>query len=203
MDIQRLEQKVAIVTGASSGIGRATALADAGATVVVNHLPSTASRSQADAAVQDITDAGGHAIALAADIAREDQVDAMVTETLDRFGRLDILINNAGIERPSAIRDMTLADWQAVIDVNLTGQFLCSRAAVRAAIAIVGHHDQLVIDCLLDQGDLHLCAEHAQRCGIENHSARRRSPLRLGHVAIPPIVRGRCALPRCRGVFPC
>jgi len=134
VDFQDLRQRVAIVTGASSGIGRATAiaLANAGATVAVNHFPSEASRTQADDVVRDIADAGGHAIALAADITREDQVDGMFAETRDRFGRLDILINNAGIERPSAIQDMTLADWQAVIDVNLTGQFLCSRAAVRA-----------------------------------------------------------------------
>jgi glucose 1-dehydrogenase len=75
---------------------------------------------------------GGRAIAVAADIRREDQVEAMFAETLHRFGKLDILINNAGIERPASIQDMTLADWQAVIDVNLTGQFLCSREAVRA-----------------------------------------------------------------------
>jgi glucose 1-dehydrogenase len=127
-----LGQQVAIVTGASSGIGRATAmaLAAAGATVVVNHLP--ASRSKAEAVSREIGDAGGRAITIAADITCEDQVDAMFAETLDRFNSLNILVNNAGIERPAPIQDMTLADWQAVIDVNLTGQFLCSRAAVRA-----------------------------------------------------------------------
>jgi glucose 1-dehydrogenase len=72
------------------------------------------------------------AIAIAADISSEDQLEAMFAETLNRFSKLDILINNAGIERPAPIQDMTLADWRAVIDVNLTGQFLCSRAAVRA-----------------------------------------------------------------------
>lgn len=134
VNAQDLAQQVAIVTGASSGIGRATAsaLAAAGATVVVNDLPTDASREKAEALVRDIAAAGGRAIALAADVSREDQVAAMFAATLDRFERLDILINNAGIERPAPIQDMTLADWQAVIDVNLTGQFLCSRAAIRA-----------------------------------------------------------------------
>ncbi len=131
MNSMDLGQRVALVTGASSGIGRATAieLATAGATVVVNHLP--AARDKAAAVADEINEAGGRAIPIAADITRENQVDAMFAEALDRLGRLDILVNNAGIERPAPIRDMSLADWQAVIDVNLTGQFLCSRAAVR------------------------------------------------------------------------
>jgi glucose 1-dehydrogenase len=129
-----LAHKVALVTGAGSGIGRATAkaIADAGATVIVNHRPAPESRSKAETVVREIEAAGGRAIALAGDVSREDQVQAMFAEALDRLGRLDILVNNAGIERPAAIRDMTLADWQAVIDVNLTGQFLCVREAVRA-----------------------------------------------------------------------
>jgi glucose 1-dehydrogenase len=129
-----LRNQVAIVTGASSGIGRATAkaIATAGATVVVNHPPPEKSRSKAEAVVREIEQAGGRAIAIAADVTREDQVEAMFSEAIERFGRLDILINNAGIERPAPIREMSLADWQAVIDVNLTGQFLCARAAVGA-----------------------------------------------------------------------
>jgi glucose 1-dehydrogenase len=129
--MQDAPDKVAIITGASSGIGRATAkaLAAAGMAVVVNHrLPS---RSQAEQVIREIENAGGLAVAIAADIRHEHQVEAMFAQTMERFSRLDLLVNNAGIERPAPIQTMTLADWQAVIDVNLTGQFLCSRAAVR------------------------------------------------------------------------
>jgi glucose 1-dehydrogenase len=130
--VSNVPDKVAIVTGASSGIGRATAkaLAAAGMAVVVNHR--TPSSSDAEHVIQEIAHAGGRAIAIAADIRRENQVEAMFAETVERFSGLDLLVNNAGIERPSRIEAMTLANWQAVIDVNLTGQFLCSRAAVRA-----------------------------------------------------------------------
>jgi glucose 1-dehydrogenase len=125
--------QVAVVTGASSGLGRATAveLARLGAIVVVNHPPRTGSREKAAAVVTEIVAAGGQAVAIAADVTREDQVEAMMAETLQRFGTLHVLVANAGIERPAAIQDMTLADWQAVIDVNLTGAFLTARAAVR------------------------------------------------------------------------
>lgn len=128
-----LDGQVAIVTGASSGIGSAVAkaLATAGAKVVVNHPPGGNSRDKADAVVSDIAGAGGTAHPFAADVSKEDQVEAMVADTLDRFGSLDIMAANAGIERPAPIQDMTLADWQAVIDVNLTGAFLCARAAAR------------------------------------------------------------------------
>src|SRR5918996_1563426 len=123
--------RVAIVTGASSGIGRATAkaLAAAGIAVVVNHRPP--SRSDAEEVVREIVNAGGRAVAIAADIRDEDQVEAMFAETVGRFSRLDLLVNNAGIERPAPIQTMTLADWQAVFDLKLTGQFLFSRAAGR------------------------------------------------------------------------
>ena len=125
--------RIALVTGASSGIGAAVAkvLAANGATVLVNHPPGAESERKAAAVVQDIAENGGTAVTACADVSNEAQVDAMVARTVERFGGLDLLVSNAGIERRSPIHQMTLSDWQAVIDVNLTGAFLCARAAAR------------------------------------------------------------------------
>lgn len=125
-----LEGQVALVTGGGSGIGAgvAAALAAAGAAVGVNY-PTTPER--AAAVVAEIEQAGGTAVALQADVAREDQVEAMFRALLDRFDQLDILVANAGIQRDAAFADMTLDQWRAVLDVNLTGQFLSTRAAIR------------------------------------------------------------------------
>jgi glucose 1-dehydrogenase len=122
----------ALVTGASSGIGAAVAqaLAAAGAAVAVNHS-SASSAAAAEAVAKAIRDRGGTAIVLRADVAQENEVGAMVARVVDTFGRLDILVANAGIQRDAAFAAMTLAQWQEVIAVNLTGQFLCARAAVR------------------------------------------------------------------------
>jgi glucose 1-dehydrogenase len=126
-----LAGQVAIVTGASSGIGRACAMAlgQAGVAVVVNHR----ARSAGDAAevVAAIERDGGRAVALAADVSREDEVQAMFAETVRRFGTVHILVNNAGMQRGAPFQDMSLEQWRQVIDVNLTGQFLCAREAVR------------------------------------------------------------------------
>lgn len=126
-----LEGQVAIVTGAPSGLGRASAVAlgAAGARVVINHLPGSDARAAAVA--REIEALGGTALTLAADVSREDQVDRMVAETVRRFGTLHILVNNAGVQRGARFQDMTLEQWRQVIDVNLTGHFLCARAAVR------------------------------------------------------------------------
>ncbi|WMD21833.1 glucose 1-dehydrogenase [Achromobacter seleniivolatilans] len=128
-----LQGRVALVTGASSGIGRASAiaLAAAGAQVVVNHRAAGDSQARAAAVVEEIQRSGGQAVTAAADISREDHVDLLFKAVIAHYGRLDILINNAGIEQPAPIADMTLADWQRVIDVNLTGHFLCARAAAK------------------------------------------------------------------------
>lgn len=126
-----LSGQVAIVTGATSGLGRACALAlaQAGAQVVVNHLPRSA--AAAAEVVSEIEAAGGTVLTSAADVSLEQDVDAMFAEAVQRFGTVHILVNNAGIEQGAPFQDMSLAQWQRVIDVNLTGQFLCARAAVR------------------------------------------------------------------------
>jgi 3-oxoacyl-[acyl-carrier protein] reductase len=124
---QRLSERVAIITGASRGIGRAVALALAaeGAKVVVNYASSSDAAQQV---VTAITDAGGSAMALQADVSKLEQVDALFNETLEKFGRVDVLVNNAGITRDTLLLRMKPEDWQAVIDLNLTGVFLCTRA---------------------------------------------------------------------------
>lgn len=128
-----LSGQVAIVTGASSGIGTAVAaaLAASGASVVIDHRPAPESRQEAEIVVADITAAGGIASAYAADVSNEEQVEAMVADTVDRYGALDIMVANAGIEMRSPIQDMSLDAWRSVIDVNLTGAFVTARAAVR------------------------------------------------------------------------
>jgi glucose 1-dehydrogenase len=125
-----LQGQKALVTGANSGIGRGVALAlgAAGADVVVNYVVGD---DAANAVVEEIRRAGVKAIALKADVSSEDQVNGMFAEAIRQFGTLDILVNNAGLQRDSAFHDMTLAQWNTVISINLTGQFLCARAAVR------------------------------------------------------------------------
>ncbi|MEN8447293.1 MAG: SDR family NAD(P)-dependent oxidoreductase, partial [Cyanobacteria bacterium J06555_13] len=122
-----LDGKVAIITGSSRGIGKATviALAEQGGKVVVNYARSG---EAADAVVAEITGKGGEAIALQADVSKADQVDTLIKSTMDKFGRIDVLVNNAGITRDTLLLRMKPEDWQAVIDLNLTGVFLCTRA---------------------------------------------------------------------------
>jgi glucose 1-dehydrogenase len=125
-----LDRQKAIVTGANSGIGKAVAIAlcQAGADVVVNYVTG---EEAAQEVAQTAAASGGRAIAIKADISQEDQVQAMFRRAIDEFGTVDILVNNAGLQRDAAIDQMTLAQWNTVIGVNLTGQFLCAREAVR------------------------------------------------------------------------
>lgn len=126
-----LEDRVAIVTGATSGIGRGCALglAAAGAAVIVNHLERSA--EAAAQVVAAIEAEGGRASAVAADVSSEADVARLFEEACNTFGTVHILVANAGIQRDAPLVDMTLAQWCEVLDVNLTGQFLCAREATR------------------------------------------------------------------------
>lgn len=130
---KQLDGQVALVTGASRGIGRAVALALAteGAKVVVNYARSS---TAAEEIVAKITAEGGQALALQADVSQADQVDTLISQTLEAFGRIDILVNNAGITRDTLLLRMKLEDWQAVIDLNLTGVFLCTKAVAKGML---------------------------------------------------------------------
>jgi glucose 1-dehydrogenase len=120
----------ALVTGANSGIGKAVAIAlgQAGADVVVNYV-------RGDEAAKETVDAilasGSKAIAILADVSKEDQVQAMFKKMFEEFGTIDILVNNAGLQQDAALEAMTLQQWNTVIGVNLTGQFLCAREAAK------------------------------------------------------------------------
>ena len=118
------------MTGANSGIGEAAAIAlgQAGADVVVNYVTGEES---AEAVVDTIRRSGANAYTHKADVSQEDQVEDMFRHMVERFGTVDILVNNAGLQRDASFQEMTLAQWNTVIGVNLTGQFLCARAAVR------------------------------------------------------------------------
>ena len=129
---KKLQGQVAIVTGSSRGIGAACAkaMAKTGAKVVVNY-PTTKSKENAEKVVSEIQKDGGHAISYQCDVSKEEEVVQMFKATINEFGTVDILVNNAGLQRDAKFLDMTLEDWNFVLGVNLTGQFLCAREAIK------------------------------------------------------------------------
>lgn len=130
----RLQGKTAVVTGAGTGIGQAIALAFAqeGAAVVVDYVGDA---SVSKDTISRIDALGGKSLGIDADIAIPDQVNALIHKTVTAFGKLDIFVNNAGIEKKFAFVDYPLEEWQTIMAVNLTGPFLCSQAAAKQMIA--------------------------------------------------------------------
>jgi glucose 1-dehydrogenase len=127
---RKLEGQIAIITGASSGIGAgvAKALAQEGAKVVINY---SSSEEKAKKVLQEVQSQGGEGIIVHADVSKEEDVLNMFNETFKQFGTVDILVNNAGLQKDSVFHEMTLEEWNHVIDINLTGQFLCAREAIK------------------------------------------------------------------------
>ncbi len=129
---KKLTGQVAIITGASSGIGAGVAksLSAAGAIVVINY-PVPSVKDAAEAVLAEIKAAGGTGITAICDVSRENEVQKMFADTVQQYGTVDILINNAGLQKDAPFEEMTLEQWNFVLSVNLTGQFLCAREAIR------------------------------------------------------------------------
>ncbi|MFN8438576.1 MAG: SDR family oxidoreductase [Cytophagales bacterium] len=130
MSEKKLNNQVALVTGANSGIGLGVALslAEAGAKIIVNYVSKP---EMAQEVVSKIKELGSEAIAIQADVSNEEQVKRMFSEAIATYGTIDILVNNAGLQRDAKFDEMTLEQWNMVINVNLTGQFLCAREAIK------------------------------------------------------------------------
>ena len=128
----RLEGQVAIVTGAGQGIGRAIALtlAKEGAAVIVNDIDLERAKKVAD----EIKSLGGQALPIKADVSNREEVNTLVQKTLDNFKKIDILVNNAGTAKLTPTMELTEAEWDSTIDINLKGQFLCSQAVAKHMI---------------------------------------------------------------------
>ncbi|GER44792.1 3-oxoacyl-[acyl-carrier-protein] reductase [Striga asiatica] len=134
---QKVEAPVVVVTGASRGIGKAVALAigKSGCKVLVNYARSS---KEAEEVCKEIEASGGEAITFGGDVSKEADVDAMIKTAVDKWGTIDVLINNAGITRDGLLMRMKPAQWQEVIDLNLTGVFLCTQGRIINIASVVG-----------------------------------------------------------------
>lgn len=131
--LKRLKGQVALVTGSSSGIGKAVVMemAREGANVVINY---NSDKESAEEILKEIESFGGKGIVFGGDVSDENDVKNMFNKTIEAFGTIDILVNNAGIQKDAELVDMSLKDWKMVININLTGQFLCAREAAKIFI---------------------------------------------------------------------
>lgn len=185
-----LKGRKALVTGAASGIGEATAkrLGREGASVCVNYY-SDKQRQAAEAVARAVDQAGGTGIAVQADVSREDDVERLIAEASRKFGGLDLLVNNAGIEKQIPLLEMSLADWNAVIQTNLTGSFLCMREA--AKVMVKGGGGTIVNISSVHQfipwpGFAHYCASKGGIKLLMETAARELAPNKIRVVNIAP-----------------
>lgn len=185
-----LEGRKAIVTGASSGIGKATAerLGAEGASVCINYY-ADAEADEAQAVVAAVEMAGGSGIAVQADVGDEAQVVAMVAKVIDAFGGLDLLVNNAGIEAQKPLLEMSLELWESVLRTNLTGSFLCLREAGKVMAKGGGGvvvNMSSVHEFIPWPGFAHYCASKGGMKLLMQTAARERAPHKIRLVNIAP-----------------
>lgn len=182
-----LKDKVAVVTGASRGIGRAIALkmAECGAKVVV----SARSAEALESLVKEVKERGGEALSVPTDIAKATDVERLFDAAMDTFGRVDILVNNAGITRDNLLVRMKDDDWDAVLDTNLKGAFLCSRAAAKImGKQRVGRIVNIssVVGEMGNAGQANYCASKAGLIGLTKSVARELSKRNVTVNAVTP-----------------
>jgi glucose 1-dehydrogenase len=188
-DARLLSGRRAIVTGGDSGIGQAVCyeLAAHGAAVAINYVGSA---DEAQRMASEIESAGAKAIAVAMDVSSESDVQRAFAVTADAFGGLDLLVNNAGVEHPYELIDMPLEAWQKVIDVNLTGAFLCSREAARTMrdrkspgtiVNISSVHEQIAWERFS-----HYCASKGGMKLFAQSIAKELAPLGIRVVSVAP-----------------
>jgi 3-oxoacyl-[acyl-carrier protein] reductase len=184
-----LTDRIALVTGASRGLGKgiALSLARAGAYVIINYLQSS---YEAETVVETIRQGGGDAAAIQADVSKEADVKRMFNEIADKFGCIEILVNNAGTSENIDIFDMTLESWKRIIDINLTSAFLCSKYALRIMqqnmwgrivliSSVVGHQGAL-------RGHIHYAATKSGQLGFAKTLARTAAPYNVTVNAVAP-----------------
>lgn len=166
----RLKDRIALITGSSRGIGKSIALTMAreGAKIGINYVADPDGRNLKDAetVAAEIVDMGGECLILQADVSDDTQVDMMVNTLVEKFGKIDILVNNAGIIRDITLKKMTKQDWDAVIGVNLTGVFNCTRAVIEY-MREAGYGRIICISSISgQQGNIGQCNYAAAKAGI-------------------------------------
>jgi len=197
----KLKDRIAIVTGAGRGIGSGIALrlAQEGADVVVNYAHSAEGARQVAGKIREI---GREAIAVKADVSKADEVQAMIDRTVRTFGRVDVLVNNAGIDPHAPFLEMTEEQWDWVIDTNLKGSFLCSQAAAREMVRTGGGKIVIISSIHSFVTYMHITAYAATKGGLNAMTRQLALELAPYHINVNAVAPGSVHVDKFYGVIP-